>query len=68
MPAISIAASDELSQSECVLHKLANKKYGSNDHASFIMLAQVETNRITEQAYEILMKRQVAKIVCTDIV
>ena len=65
---ISVFLPDNATRAHQVSHNLSDNRYGPTDRAPFIVHMQVSSDCITESAFEVLMKRQVAKVVHSDIV
>ncbi|EGI58767.1 hypothetical protein G5I_13093 [Acromyrmex echinatior] len=65
---ISVFLPDNATRAHQVSHNLSDNKYGPTDRAPFIVHMQVSSDCITENAFEVLMKRQVAKIMRSGII
>ena len=57
---ISVFLPDNATRAHQVSHNLSDNRYGPTDRAPFIVHMQVNSDCITESAFEVLMKTQVA--------
>lgn len=57
----------DASNKQLSINAVTSNRYGNADHALFIVHVHAKNEHITEPSYEVMMKRQVSRIIPSDI-